>query len=230
LVAEPPAGLIVDWGGVLTTPLYEAIKAWLGAERIAPDHYREVVGRWFDAAYELDPDSADGAGAAPGAGAVNPIHALEDGSLDPPEFERMLASRLRTTDGDAVAASGLLRRMFAGFRPEESMYEVVRRARAAGIRTGLLSNSWGNDYPREVFAELFDVVVISTEVGMRKPAKEIFRYALDRLVLEPRAAVFVDDIVTNVAAAEALGIVGVHHRDVPATVKRLEQLLAVPLR
>lgn len=210
-------GLIVDWGGVLTTPLYDAISEWLRAERIDIEHYRAVMGEWFGGAYAA-------------AGDTNPIHGLEVGTLDPAEFERLLAARLHTVDGGTVTAAGLLTRMFAAFRPVEPMYAVLRQARAAGIRTCLLSNSWGNTYPRDAFAELFDAVVISAEVGMRKPGEEIFRYALDQLSLSPSAAVFVDDIAHNVAAAEALGIAGVHHREVPETVKRLEELLAVALR
>jgi putative hydrolase of the HAD superfamily len=157
------------------------------------------------------------------------VHGLEDGTLAAAEFERRLAGRLRTRGGAAVAADGLLTRMFAAFEPVEPMYQVLRRARAAGIRTCLLSNSWGNSYPREQFAELFDGVVISGEVGLRKPDPEIFQHALELLDLPPHECAFIDDIEHNIRAAERLGIVGVHHVDAESTVVRLEQLLGVSL-
>ena len=119
--------------------------------------------------------------------------------------------------------------MFAGFEPVEEMYDALRRARAAGVRTCLLSNSWGNTYPRELFDELFDQVVISGEVGLRKPDPAIFHHALGLLGLPPHECAFIDDIEHNVRAAERLGIVGVHHVDAGSTVARLEELLGVSL-
>ncbi|MGI5232922.1 HAD family hydrolase [Actinoallomurus sp. CA-142502] len=209
-------GLIIDWGGVLTTPLRDAIAEWIEADDIDHEGYRLVMREWFAQAYARD-------------GAVNPVHGLEDGSLPPAEFERMLAERLRTRGGMAVAAEGLLLRMFAAFEPVEEMYEALRRARAAGVRTCLLSNSWGNTYPRESFGELFDQVVISGEVGLRKPDPEIFHHALDLLGLPAPECAFIDDIEHNIRAAESLGIVGVHHADAATTVARLEELFGVSL-
>ncbi|WP_354670888.1 HAD family phosphatase [Actinomadura sp. DC4] len=210
-------GLIIDWGGVLTTPLREAVGAWIVAEDIDVDGYKVVMREWFIDAYAGD-------------GPVSPVHGLEDGSLPAAEFERTLAERLRTRTGEQVVAEGLLTRMFAAFEPVEPMYEVLRKARAAGVRTCLLSNSWGNTYPRELFAELFDQVVISGEVGLRKPDPAIFRHALDLLGLPSEECAFIDDIEHNTNAAERLGIVGVHHTDVDVTVSRLEELTGVSLR
>jgi putative hydrolase of the HAD superfamily len=209
-------GLITDWGGVLTTPLRDAIRAWIQADDIDTDGYKTVMREWFQNAYAGD-------------GVVSPVHGLEDGTMPAAEFERRLAERLRTRGGAAVAAEGLLTRMFAAFEPVEPMYQVLRSARAAGIRTCLLSNSWGNSYPRELFAELFDGVVISGEVGLRKPDPEIFQHALELLGLPPQDCAFIDDIEHNVRAAERLGIVGVHHVDAAGTVARLEELLGVSL-
>jgi putative hydrolase of the HAD superfamily len=208
-------GVITDWGGVLTSPLNDAIASWVTAERLDSQRYRRVMRAWVTEAY---------AGSE-----TNPIHGLEDGSLQPMEFERMLAAELRTVDGGEVPAEGLLDRMFLAFLPVEPMYDALRAVRAHGVRTALLSNSWGNTYPRELWAELFDAVVISGEVGLRKPDEAIFRHALDTLGLEPAECVFIDDIEHNVVAAEALGMVGLHHTGVPATLIRLEELLGVPL-
>lgn len=209
-------GLIIDWGGVLTTPLRDAIAAWIEAEDIELAGYRAVMREWFSGAYAGD-------------GSVSPIHGLEDGSLSAADFERTLAERLRTRGGTTVAAEGLLRRMFAAFEPVEGMYDALRRARTVGVRTCLLSNSWGNTYPRERFAEIFDAVVISSEVGLRKPDPAIFHHALDLIGLPAVECAFIDDIEHNVRAAEELGIAGVHHVDVRTTVPRLEALLGVSL-
>jgi putative hydrolase of the HAD superfamily len=208
-------GLIIDWGGVLTTPLADAIAAWIEADDIELDGYRIVMREWFTDSYA--------------GGGISPVHGLEDGSLPVAEFERRLAARIRTRAGSEVVAEGLLTRMFSTFEPVEAMYEVLRRARAQGVRTCLLSNSWGGGYPRELFDELFDAVVISGEVGMRKPDAAIFEHALELIGLPATECVFVDDIDHNIHAAEELGIVGLHHTDVRTTVARLEELLGVSL-
>ncbi|MBD2897394.1 Alpha-D-glucose 1-phosphate phosphatase YihX [Actinomadura sp. RB99] len=202
--------VITDWGGVLTSPLNDAVGAWLAADRIDADRYRTVMRAWVAQAY-------DGAG-------TNPIHGLEDGSLAPEEFERLLAAELLTVDGGPVAAAGLISRMFGAFSPVEPMYEALRAARSAGARTALLSNSWGNDYPRDLFADLFDAVVISCEVGMRKPDERIFRHALGLLGLDAAECVFIDDIEHNIRAAESLGIRGIHHTSADATIAELREL------
>ena len=99
------------------------------------------------------------------------------------------------------------------------MLDLIRSLRRAGLRTALLSNSWGNDdYPRHLFPELFDVVVISAEVGMRKPEERIFRHTAALLGLEPQECVFIDDVEANVAAAQAVGLVGLPHREPARTV------------
>jgi putative hydrolase of the HAD superfamily len=108
------------------------------------------------------------------------------------------------------------------------MQDLLRRVRAAGLRTAMLSNSWGvGIYPADVLAELFDAVVISAEVGMRKPEERIFRHAAGLLGLDPAECVFIDDIEANVQAAEALGMTGVLHTDPAATEGRLAELLGL---
>ncbi|KUP95507.1 HAD family hydrolase [Thermobifida cellulosilytica] len=208
-------GIITDWGGVLTSPLTETISAWLEQERIDRAVYRDVMRTWVHAAYN--------------DGARNPVHALERGEVELAEFERMLAERLRLVDGGPVPSEGLIARMFAGFEPVEEMYAVLRAARGQGVRTCLLSNSWGNVYPRERFADTFDGVVISGEVGMRKPEPEIFLHALELVGLGPRDCVFVDDVESNVEAAEALGMTGILHRDPAETRERLEEACGISL-
>jgi putative hydrolase of the HAD superfamily len=192
------------------------VRAWLDAEDVDHDAYAEMIKPWLAAAY--DPAQWSG----------NPVHALERGECPIEEFEFLLASRMVRRDGGAVPAAGLLTRMFEWSTPCREMYDVVYAARTAGLRTGLLSNSWGvADYPREQFPSMFDCVVISGEVGMRKPEERIFRHTLALLGVSPQECVFVDDTAANVAAAEAVGMTAVLHRDPGATVARLAALLGV---
>ncbi len=209
-------GVITDWGGVMTNPIADTVNAWMSAEQIDRDSYMAVMRPWVAQAYADDGDC--------------PIHALERGECPNEEFERQLASQLVHLDGQPVVADGLLARMFAATVLEAAMVDLIRSLRQAGLRTALLSNSWGaGDYPRHLFPELFDVVVISAEVGMRKPERRIFRHTAAQLGLEPQECVFIDDIEANVAAAEATGLVGLHHREYGPTAQRLRGLLGQPL-
>ncbi|MEV0382212.1 HAD family phosphatase [Nonomuraea sp. NPDC050643] len=210
-------GVLIDWGGVLTSSLTDSIARWIMADRIDGDHYREVMRRMIDHAY----GNGDG---------ESIVHALERGELDGPSFERDLAARLLTVDGEPPVAEGLLDRMFAGFERVEAMYDMLRDVRANGVRTCLLSNSWSNTYPRDDWDEIFDAVVISGEVGMRKPEERIFRHALVQIGLAGEECVFIDDIEANIVAARALGIAGIHHRDAPTTIVELESVLRLTLR
>lgn len=207
----PLAALILDYGGVLTSSLPESVNAWIQAEQVAPQVFGELMQEWL----------ADGV-------TTSPAHELETGRIPLAEFERLLAERLRRADGTTPPAAGLLARMFAGFQAAPDMYQVLRRARGYGLRTGLLSNSWGMDYDRDGWDELFDAVVISGEVGLRKPEADIYLLAASRLGLAPQQCVFVDDLAVNVRGAARAGMVGVHHTSVESTVAELQALFGSP--
>lgn len=208
--------VVIDWGGVLTQPMVDTVRAWIAADQIDWERYVAVVGPWLTDAY-----------AANGDGELNPVHALERGECSVAEFEQMLAGLLLRTDGGPVLADGLLTRMLSAGRPVPAMYQLIRDLRARGVRTALLSNSWGPaGYPREDFPDLFDAVVISGEVGMRKPEPRIFRHAATLLDLEPQHCVFVDDLEANVTAAVGCGMTGVHHTAHALTEQRLTELFA----
>jgi putative hydrolase of the HAD superfamily len=158
-------------------------------------------------------------------GALADLRLLETGEIEAAEFERRFGARLGVTE-----TAGLITRMFAAVRPEERLISAVRAARAAGVRTGLISNSWGTSiYDPEALEDLFDVAIISGEVGLHKPQPEIYLLAAERLGLEPEECVFIDDLRENVRGAEAVGMTAVLHRDPDATVARLEELLGLPL-
>jgi epoxide hydrolase-like predicted phosphatase len=124
----------------------------------------------------------------------------------------------------------LVDRLFAGMEADEKMLDAVRAARRAGVRTGLISNSWGaGRYDRTSFEELFDGVVISGEVGLNKPRPEIYELGAQRVGLSPAECVFVDDLRENCEGAEAVGMTAVLHRGAEGTVAELERLLGVEL-
>jgi epoxide hydrolase-like predicted phosphatase len=230
--------LVVDWGGVLTPSLDGAMRAWVAQDGISYEHFRDVMHAWT---------RQDGAGAdtaAGGGGPVaeleeaddagpaghSPVHRLERGELPVPEFEQVLAAELARR-GSPVQAEGLVRRMLGGLVVlDDSMLGLVRRARSAGVRTALLSNSWGDNYPEQLWDGLFDALVISCRVGMRKPEPGIFRHTCALLGLPPAACVMVDDLPRNVSGAVGIGMVGVLHTHQAKTADELENLLGVPLR
>jgi len=205
------AGLVVDWGGVLTADLNVAMGQWARSVGIEFTAYQDVMRALL--------------GPSGGVEAVyNPVHALERGEIEVPDFERRLADALTAHTGTPVSAPGLVARMFERFEHAPDMAALVRRAHASGLRTALLSNSWGNEYPREGWAEMFDVVVISGEVGMRKPDPEIFEHTLALMGLTGPQCVFVDDIDRNVRAAAALGMVGIRHTSYATTAAEIDLL------
>ena len=207
--------VIVDWGGVMTGPLPDTVRAWIAADNIDYGSYATVMRTWVTDAYQV-------------GGAVNPIHALERGECTDAEFEQLLAAQITCRDGRPVVAAGLLDRMFAATELSDPMHDLVRAVRATGLRTGLLSNSWGvSAYPSHLFPGLFDAVVISAEVGMRKPEERIFQHAASLLGVDARECVFIDDIEENIRAAEAVGLVGVLHRNAADTTARIRELLGI---
>jgi epoxide hydrolase-like predicted phosphatase len=198
-------GLLIDYGGVLTSNLFDSFRTFCELEGLAP----ETLGERF----RSDRDFR------------KLLIGLETGSIGEEEFEPQLAARL------GVSAPGLIDRMFAGSTPDKPMVSAVRAARRGGIRTGLISNSWGTRrYDRSQLEELFDGVVISGEVGIRKPAPEMYRLGAERIGLEPEACVFVDDLPFNLDPAAGLGMATVHHVSAEQTIAELERLLGVDLR
>jgi putative hydrolase of the HAD superfamily len=196
--------LIVDFGGVLTTSIWPAFAQFCEAASLPPDSVLEL--------FRSDPE------------ALSLLRKLETGELEPEEFEPPFGALLGVTETD-----GLIERLFAGLQPDETMIGAVRAARDAGVRTGLITNSWGLGIYERAPTDLFDASVISGEVGLHKPQPEIFLLACERLAVEPGESVFVDDLRENCAGAEAVGMTTVLHRDSAQTVSRLEELLGVAL-
>ena len=198
-------GLLIDWGGVLTSNLFVSFHAYCLESGIDP---KTLLGRFRDdpAAREL-------------------LIALEKGELEELEFELRFAALLE------VEPDGLIDGLFKGVEPDAAMVEAVRRAHAAGIRTALVSNSWGiHRYPHDLFSELFHGVVISGEEGIRKPSKRMYELGAERAGIAPELCVYVDDLAFNLTPAEELGMAVVHHTSAESSIPELEDLLGIPLR
>jgi putative hydrolase of the HAD superfamily len=199
-------GLLVDYGGVLTTNVFDSFEEFCVAEGLEPDAIMRLLRE--------DPR------------AIVLVRGLETGSLSEEEFGERFGELLGVD-----VRSGLVDRMFGGMRPDEEMLAALRKARKAGIRTGLVSNSMGvGRYDRATFPELFDGVVISGEVGLHKPQPEIFLLGAERAGVEPEKCVFVDDLRQNCEGAEAVGMTAILHRGADRTLPQLERLLGVELR
>jgi epoxide hydrolase-like predicted phosphatase len=199
-------GLLVDFGGVLTTNVFQSFRDFCVAEGLPANAFVDLLRQSPETRAEL--------------------RRLETSQIGADEFGRHLGPLLGVADSD-----GLMDRIFAGIGPEPAMIDAVRGARQAGIHTGLISNSVGSDiYDEAILEELFEAVVISGEVGLHKPQPEIFLLGAERIGLPPEQCVFVDDLRENCAGAEAVGMTALLHRGAAGTLPPLERLLGVDLR
>jgi putative hydrolase of the HAD superfamily len=201
-------GLLVDFGGVLTTNVFDSFRAFCAAEGLDP----ETVKRLFREDRR----------------ALQCVRGIERGELSEEQFAERFGQLLEL---EPERRGGLVDRMFGHIQSDEEMVEALRRARAQGIRTGLITNSMGaGRYDRSTFPELFDGVVISGDEGMHKPKPAIYELGCERVGLPPADCVFVDDLRENCEGAEAVGMTAVLHRGAARTLPRLEELLGVALR
>jgi epoxide hydrolase-like predicted phosphatase len=201
-------GLLVDYGGVLTTNVFDSFRTFCEEEGLDPD---TIKRRFRD-----DPR------------ALECVRGLERGELGAEDFSERFGEMLEL---DPDRRLGLVERMFGHIQPDDRMVAAVRRARAQGLRTGLISNSMGaGRYDRSSFPELFDGVVISGDEGIHKPEPEIYELGCERVGLAPADCVFVDDLRENCEGAEAVGMTAVLHRGAERTLPQLEDLLGVELR
>ncbi|MFO7777470.1 MAG: HAD family phosphatase [Nitriliruptoraceae bacterium] len=186
--------LLLDYGGVLTGPVHASFARFERRLGI-PD------GRSFELLVAASRTAGGGM-----------IGALERGEMTMEAFDASLRGLLEEAGHPLDPGTGLLAGMFAAVQPAGELWELAATVRGRGVRTGLLSNSWGDGiYPFDRLEQHFDDLVLSGHVGLRKPDPAIYRLAAERLGVEVEACVFVDDLEHNVEAATALGMVGVHH-------------------
>ncbi|MFJ1708733.1 HAD-IA family hydrolase [Kitasatospora sp. NPDC088346] len=197
--------MIFDFFGVLTFNMVEVITAFEDREKLARGVFLRA---WADSrGQEL-------------------FRKLELGQINQAEWNSGFAALIGVDSGDLMA-----RYLHDAF-PAFLVLQVAREARAAGVRTAVLSNSLGrapyDPYAGFDLAGSFDAVVLSADVGVRKPDPAIFRIVLDRLGVSADECLFVDDSETNLEAAAALGLTPLLGLDEDVVAKRLRDLLGLP--
>jgi putative hydrolase of the HAD superfamily len=200
-------GLLLDFGGVLTTDFFASIDDHLQRRGLPRGRFRQLV-------------TTDPAGRAL-------YQRIERGEISQAAFERELAALL------GVDPSGLVAGMLAGLQLDQRIVRAAARARAGGIRVGVITNSWGTE-PYDPYAgyglhERYDAVIVSGEVGIRKPDPAIYLVAADKLGLPTSACVLVDDVAANLPPAAELGMATIHHTDSAATVQELGRAFSIDL-
>jgi putative hydrolase of the HAD superfamily len=202
--------VISDFGGVLTTPLLRSFAAFQNETGIAA----ETLGVAMQ-------HVADREG-------HHPLFALEKGELTEDEFLRRLADALEPQLGHRPQMHRFREIYFDALDPNEPMVELMRSLAARGLRMALLTNNvreweplWRSMLPVD---EIFELVVDSAFVGMRKPEPEIYELTVERLGdgIAPGECLFVDDVEVNVEAARELGMSAVHFRSNDQAIPEIE--------
>ncbi len=204
--------IVADFGGVLSTPLapaFGAVHEQLGIPMAA-------LGSAM-AALTAERGS-------------NPLHDLESGGIEERTFFELLAARLSADLGREVLLHEYADRYWAALRPNEALLARLLALRRDGYRMGLLTNNireweprWRAMLPAD---ELFDVVVDSARVGLRKPDAAIYALTAERLGVPGAQIVFLDDVEENCAAARAAGWSTVRFESTEQTLAELGELLA----
>ena len=198
--------LLADFGGVLTTNVHDAFRVFSSQIGDDPELVLRLLSR--------DPGSS------------RLLAGNECGRLDDESFEHGFAARLAA---HGVRVSPRLAEADA-LRFQRRSRDARRARRAAGRRmpVALVTNSFGRDcYDGFDLHALADVVVISSDVGVRKPSRRIYAIACERLGVAPASCVTVDDIEHNLEGAARLGIAGVLHTSAERTVRELDDRFGI---
>jgi len=196
----PITTVISDFGGVLTTPLIQSFAA-----------VQDETGVPFE-------ELAKAMAAIQEEEGRHPLFELETGRITEAEFLRKLGDRLEPVLGHRPELHRFREIYFDALHPNEPMIELMREVKARGHRMGLLTNNVREWEPlwREMLPvdEIFEQVVDSGFVGMRKPDREIYDLTLERMGgPAPQECLFIDDTDVNCDAARELGMSAVHYRD-----------------
>ena len=204
--------VIFDLGGVVFPSPFEAFDAYDHANALEPGTVRALIRV----------SSEEGAWAA-----------LERGELHFDDFALALEAEA-VSHGFELDATQLMRGVASGLGPRPQMLTAIERIRAAGLRTAALTNNWatpdGHGSPSGRAQPAFDVVVESAVEGLRKPDPRIYELTLERLGVDAREAVFLDDLGINLKPARALGMTTIKVVDTDRALADLETLLGIPLR
>jgi putative hydrolase of the HAD superfamily len=207
--------VISDFGGVLTTPLLQSFVAFQDQTGVP----FEALGKAMERIEEADPDGK------------HPLYELEKGNISEPDFLEQMADELEPELGHRPEMHRFSEIYFEALEPNEPMIELMRQLKDRGLRMALLTNNvrewephWRSMLPVD---EIFEVVVDSGFVGMRKPEPEIYELTLERLGnVTPPESLFIDDSDVNCEAAAELGMTAVHYRDAVQATAAIESALA----
>lgn len=205
--------VIFDLGGVMTEPLFR------NRHDIDPEYFNLVAFflSEFRDHYHLTTGAHD-------------LHLLEMGRISDDEFFDRMCARYAEAGNDPIDPRTAQKVIFGrGMVASSAMADAVRQVRDAGYRTALLTNVsrdgealWRAIVPVE---DLFDVVVDSSRVGLRKPDPRIYELTCERLQVSPDRCLFVDDLECNVDAARTLGIEAIQCLDPVETADEVVRLL-----
>lgn len=205
------SAVVCDFGGVLTTPLIESFL-----------HYQEQSGIPFEEVVAAMARLTERTGR-------NPLHELEKGAITEDGFLGSIEQEM----GGAVSLRALADTYFAHLQPNEPMIGFVRSLRVdRGMRSALLTNNvrewepkWRSMLPQ--IDEIFEIVVDSAFVGMRKPDPGIYTLTLERLGggVRPEQCVFIDDVDVNCTAARDIGMTAVQFHSAEQAIAEVEALL-----
>ncbi len=200
--------VISDFGGVLTSPLLDSFVAFQDASGVS----LEALGTAMAALAERH--------------GANPLFELETGRMTEAAFLRALGGELTDQLGRDVEMHGFGERYFEHLHPNARMIDYMRELRGRGYKLAICTNNvreweqlWRAKLPVD---EIFDVVVDSGFVGIRKPDREIYELTLDRLGVPASVALLVDDIEVNCIAARELGLDAVWFRETESAIAEIE--------
>jgi putative hydrolase of the HAD superfamily len=206
--------IISDFGGVLTTPLLDAFTGLQSSRGIPLEAFGAAMVR-----------------AAEANGGTNPLFELETGRLTEAQFVEQLGSALRVELGRDVDLQRFGIAFFEHLHPNEELFAFMRTLHGRGYRMAMLTNNvreweplWRSMLPID---ELFELVVDSGFVGVRKPDPAIYELTLERLGIPASSTLFVDDMEVNCDAARALGMQAVCFRSNAQAIAEIEQALSV---
>lgn len=209
-MSKPIRAVISDFGGVLTNPLWEAFAGWNANVGADPG----VLGQALQSAAEERGE--------------HPLYALEKGEMSEQEFTQVVQAHL---PGD-IRLDGFRDVYFSHLHPNQPMIDFLAQLRDRGLRMAMLTNNvreweplWRAKLPVD---DIFEVVIDSAFVGMRKPDPRIYELTLERLGdgITGDECVFLDDLDVNCEAARELGMHAVQYHDAEQAIAEIEAVLA----
>lgn len=206
-----------DFGGVITTSPFEAFNRFEKAANLPVDFIRKINS--------TNPKT-------------NAWAQLESSQISVEEFDQKFALEARELGHD-VGGSQVLALLSGDLRPEMvNALRMIKSTRRIGCITNNVKSGEGASMARspekaaqmnEVMA-LFDVVIESSKVGIRKPDPEIYKLACREMDIEPGEALFLDDLGINLKPARALGMMTIKVLNTEQALGDLEECLEMTLR